>query len=143
MNWAEIIAASPAVAVGILLVGVVATYLKVQPELRRIKLEGDTSLRADLMERIGALEANCAGLANQLAVEREQCAERIDELVARHEQAMSALEQRYDRSSAEFSAQVQVLRHERNNSDANFNALILLLEHLRDAPDKLDRKSVV
>lgn len=97
--------------------------VRIWPSLRKIKLEGDTSLRGDLLARIAAVEAEAKAERENARRVAEDCDQRIDRIVERHDKAMD-----------EMKAEIRVMRHDRNNVKAGFNALLAMIKRL-DNPD--------
>lgn len=63
----------------------VALVVRIQPLLRRVRLESDNSLRADLLKRISDLE-------KQQVEERRDCERRIREVESEADERIKALE---------------------------------------------------
>lgn len=91
-------ASLPALAVAALMMAVVAA-IKVWPQIKQLQIEGDASLRKQLMERVAQLEG------------------RVKEL-----------EKTQGQRDAEHAAESQVLRHQLANEEAALDAFILLAE---------------
>jgi hypothetical protein len=60
------------------------TLIKGWPALKKMSIEADGSLRKDLLDRIGSLEA-------EIRSERKACDERLNEQEIRHVEAMALL----------------------------------------------------
>lgn len=77
--------------------------VKAWPALRKLSIEGDQSMRGDLLKRINELEA------------RE-----------------SVFDKKLESVTASYEAELKILRHRLNNVTAAFNALLLLIKNNPD-----------
>lgn len=59
----------PGLAVAAVLAAIVA-FIKALPQLKRVQMEGDNSLRHDLLARVDVLESRVSSLEKELALER-------------------------------------------------------------------------
>lgn len=112
-------------AYGIWLLVVMAaiTAIKGWPKLKELQLGADGSLRADLLARIAAVEAEAKSERENARRITQECDARIDRLVTRHDEAID-----------ELKAEIRVMRHDRNNVRAGFNALLAMIKRI-DNPD--------
>lgn len=78
---------------------VFVAYIRGRPQMKRIEVEADGSLRTDLLARIDHLEKQLSAMEVQMEAER-----------TRH------------------TTEVQIIRHRLNNETASLDALLLLLE---------------
>lgn len=99
------------------LTGLITVYIKGMPERMRAgteakvaEAEGDSKLRAELLERIARQDAKIDAQDLLITKEREDCHRQI----------------------ARLEGMIQIFRHARNNADARFQALLMLLKRNPD-----------
>lgn len=88
----------PALSLSALLAAIVA-FIRVLPQLRQTQLQGDNSLRGDLLKRIEQLEAE-----------------------------VIALRKTIDRKEAQHASEIADLQHDLNSEQMSLDALIILAE---------------
>lgn len=116
MEWWQWLAASGAMGV---LGGAITTYIKNRPAMKKVELEGEAALWAEV--RL---------LKDEAAKERTNCDERITRLEDRHASALSELR-------TEMAGDVAILRHDRNNVMQALNYLLTRIKKI-DHPELRD-----
>lgn len=89
-----------------------ATYLRTRPAMRKVELEGESALWAQIRLMQADSERS-----------HKECEERIDRLTKRYEEAL-----------AKSEAQTSIMRHERNNYSAGLKAFLTMVKRL-DNPE--------
>lgn len=110
----------PAVASGIF-GGAVATWLRTRPAMKEAELKGEAALWIEIRD----LKKEGLTLRHELARERDACDERIERIEKRHESDLEKM-----------SAEVRILRHDRNNVRQALNAMFAMLK--RDGADVVE-----
>lgn len=104
------------------LVALVAVALvRVWPRLREINVQADDSLRAQLLARIGTLEARANTLEKSLYDQQERHAVELRTMQQQHGAELRKMDARHH-------GEMQLLRHRFNNERAALEALLLLLK---------------
>lgn len=93
-----------------------ASYLKTRPAMKTAEVQGEAALWAQIAE-----------LRKEAKQEREQCDDRIARLEDRHAAAISELR-------AEITAEVMVIRHDRNNVKQALNYILIRIKAIEN-PD--------
>lgn len=88
------------IGIAAILVAIAVAWFKMKPAMRKISADEDAALRGDLLERVRQLEQD-------LKDERRDCRAELSELRHEHNQAIHALNTRYELAIATFTKTIE------------------------------------
>ena len=98
------------VTIGGLVIMLITAWFKIKPAMRKIESDSDTSLRADLFQRIETLE-------KKLDQERRECDDKLDKLRSEHVADIAALRLDYQNRLDELQIRLTQLINQGKNTN--------------------------
>lgn len=96
------------------LAGIGTYWIRSRPAMRKMRLEADASLRAELLERLALVERTAE--------------ERVGKLEKKLDDQRSEYETRMALKDAKFDREMAILRHRANNMAQCLDAIVMLVE---------------